>query len=86
MSFGSIPVILSDLLVLPEIGIDYNDFCIIWKESEIEQLYSFLKNMHNEKIIRMRNKCIEYYKLFFSHEKLNYSINYYYRNKINYYK
>ena len=33
LSFGCIPIILSDTLCLPTIsGIDYNDFCIIWKE------------------------------------------------------
>jgi hypothetical protein len=83
MSYGSIPIILSDKLVLPDLNIDYNEFCIIWEESKINELYSFLKEMDKHKIESMRKKCIEVYKLYFSNEKLNYCINYYYNNIIN---
>ena len=46
MSFGSIPVILADTLVLPKLkNIDWEDCFIIWKESEIEKLYDYLKSL-----------------------------------------
>jgi hypothetical protein len=75
MSFGCIPVILADTLVLPEIkDINYNDFFIIWKESEIEKLYDYLKSISNDKLIEMSNKNIEMYNKYFSVDTINQTI------------
>ena len=41
LSYGSIPVILSDGYVLPKLKkVNWEDFVIIWKESEIKDLLS----------------------------------------------
>lgn len=72
MSYGCIPVILADTLVLPEIkGIDYNDFFIIWKESEINKLYDYLKTINKETLINMSKKNIEMYNKYFSMDNMN---------------
>lgn len=65
MSFGSIPVILSDELVLPDI-VDFNECSIIYKEDEIGSLYNILRDINAEKWKKMSDKCIEYYKKYFS--------------------
>jgi hypothetical protein len=72
MSYGCIPVILADTLILPEIkNIDYNDFFIIWKENEIEKLYDYLKSIDGETLLKMSLKNIEMYKKYFSTDKMN---------------
>ena len=51
MSYGSIPVILADTLILPIIpNINWNDFFIIWKEKDINILYDYLNNIKKSKI------------------------------------
>ena len=75
LSFGCIPIILSDTLCLPTIsGIDYNDFCIIWKEENITSLYDYLLTIDNDKINKMSNKCIEIYNECFSENSLHRAI------------
>jgi hypothetical protein len=72
MSYGTIPVILADNLVLPKIeGINYDDCFIIWKESEIENLYEYLKNIDIQKIESMSKKCIELFNNYFSPDKMH---------------
>lgn len=75
MSYGCIPVILADNLVLPEIkNIDYNKFFIIWRENDIENLYDYLKTFGNDKLIEMSNKNIEMYDIYFSIDTINQTI------------
>jgi hypothetical protein len=72
MSFGTIPVILADTLILPEIdNIDWSNYFILWKESELNTLNEYLKLMSNEKILHMSNNCIELYHKYFSPDKMN---------------
>ena len=80
LSFGSIPVILSDDLVLPELPVQYEDFCILWKENEIEHLYDHLKNINIEVKIKMSLQCIEMYKKYFCPENMHEAILHFFDN------
>jgi len=80
MSFGSIPVILADTLILPDIKDDWNNYVIIWKEENIRNLYEYLKNMNPEKINDMSIKCIELYNKYFSNETMCRCINEYFES------
>lgn len=54
LSFGSIPVILADEFVLPEIkGVDWDKIVIRWKEERIGELYDYLKSLSKEQINTM---------------------------------
>jgi hypothetical protein len=75
MSYGTIPVILADDFVLPKISdVNYNDCFIFWKESDIENLYEYLKNIDNSIIENMSKKCIELYNNYFSPNKMHIQI------------
>ena len=72
MNFGSIPVILADDLILPEIpNINYSDYFILWKESEIDKLYDYLKNFDIDKLNKMSKLCIQLYESDFSKNTLH---------------
>jgi hypothetical protein len=72
LSFGAIPVLLSDDLKLPVlIDVNYDEFIIFWKESNIDMLYDYLINISDDTINSMSNKCIEIYNKYFSPEKMN---------------
>jgi len=72
MSYGTIPVILADNLVLPKIQeINYDDCFIIWKESEIENLYEYLKRIDIQKVENMSKKCIDLFNKYFSLDKMH---------------
>lgn len=72
MSFGSIPVILADTLILPEIkNINWKCFFIIWKEKDIDNLYDYLLKIKPEKLEILSNNCIKLYNMFFSPEKMH---------------
>jgi hypothetical protein len=79
MSTGSIPVILSNKLLLPIIGeFNWTDCLIINNEKNIKLLYDELKEMDNEKLEMMSNNCIKYYNKYFSNESIqNVIFNYY---------
>ena len=82
MSFGSIPVILADTLILPEIpNINYSDYFILWKETEIDKLYDYLKNFDIEKMNKMSENCITLYESDFSQCTMHNSIDYYFKNQ-----
>lgn len=71
MSFGSIPVILSDTLILPEIkNINWNNFFILWKENDIDKLHDYLLKIKPNKLQILCDNCIKLYKIFFSPEKM----------------
>jgi len=81
LSFGSVPVILADTLVLPNIKDDWNNYVIIWKEKDIEELYdylTYLKTNDIEKIERMSKKCIELYNEYFCEEMMTRTIKEYF--------
>ena len=83
MSYGTIPVILADNLVLPKIeGVNYEDCFIIWKESEIENLYEYLKKIDIQKIESMSKKCIELFNNYFAPDKMHLQVLEYF--KVNY--
>jgi hypothetical protein len=80
MSYGSIPVILADTLVLPEIqNVDWNDYFIIWKENSIDKLYDYLINFQKDKLEEMSNKNIQLYNKFFSFDNMEKIILEYYK-------
>ena len=66
LSYGCIPVILSDKLVLPNINVNYDDFLIILKEEKINELYDYLLTFTDDKIEAMSKKCIEIFTSYFS--------------------
>lgn len=79
LSYGCIPILLSDNLILPEIlGIKYDDFCIIWKETQIDSLYNYLLKFDDKRIKQMSNKCVEMYNNYFSINKIHTSVLYYF--------
>jgi hypothetical protein len=70
LSFGSIPVILADTYILPQIeGIDWSKCVIIWKENEIDKLYDYLLSIKKDKIQEMSSYCIDIYNKFFDDDK-----------------
>ena len=72
MSFGTIPVILADTLVLPTLkNVNYSECFVIWKENEIESLYDYLANFEEEKLSSMSKKCVELYNKYFSEEMMH---------------
>jgi Exostosin family len=69
MSFGSIPVILADDFVLPEVEtMSWDDSVIFWKESEIDKLYDYLKSISNEEIEKKRAACISMFNKYFNED------------------
>jgi hypothetical protein len=72
LSYGSIPVILSDGHVLPKLkNVNWEDFVIIWKESEIKDLYKYLKNFDKNKMLQMSNKGVEMFHEYFSKDTMH---------------
>jgi hypothetical protein len=62
LACGSIPVLLSDTLELPNIkNINWEDAIVIMKESEIDNIDNILKSISHEKEEIMRRNCIEIY-------------------------
>ncbi len=61
MSFGSIPIILSNNIILSEILIKSNSI-ILFDENNIINIDKFLKNISKKKILSMKNNCLEFYK------------------------
>jgi hypothetical protein len=80
ISYGSIPVILADNLVLPEItGVNYHECFIFWKESDINDLYEYLKNIDIITIENMSKKCIELFNNYFAPDKMHLQVLEYFR-------
>ena len=82
LSYGSIPVILSDSLILPDCGVDYNEYFIFWKEDELSTLYDYLKQINDETISKMSKKCVELYYAYFHIDSMHKSIEMFF-SKIN---
>ncbi len=80
LSYGCIPVILSDGYVLPEIDADWTECVVIWKESEIDLLYEYLICLDEIRITKMRHKCIVIYQKYFSKTCMHIYINEYLSN------
>jgi len=79
ISFGTIPIILADTLILPEIkNIVWSDYFIIWKESELDKLEKYLETLSDDKILSMSNNCINLYAEYFCPGKMNNLINKYF--------
>jgi hypothetical protein len=73
MSFGSIPVILANSLILPEIPqINYNDIFVFFSENNILNLYGYLKHLecNLEKLNEMSRKNVEIYNTYFAPDKI----------------
>lgn len=80
MSYGSIPVILADTLILPEIkNIDWKNFVIVWKEKDLNKLYNYLLKIKPKHLELLSANCIKLYNNFFSPEKMNRLINQYFK-------
>jgi hypothetical protein len=73
LAVGSIPVLLSDTLELPEHEL-WKDAIVIIKESEVNKLQEVLNNISSEKEKIMRENCIKIYNHFknnFANKKNN---------------
>ena len=67
LSFGTIPVLLSDTYVLPLIkGWNWDECIIVWKESDIEKLYDYLCNFDSRRMDYMSRNCVDLYNVYFS--------------------
>lgn len=74
LSFGSIPVILADTYVLPNIkNIDWTDYVIIWKEARISELYDYLKGIPLDEISTKSKRCLDIFKTYFT-DNMQYKI------------
>ena len=71
LSFGSVPVLLADTLVLPEIEEKWEDSIIFWKEKEIENLYKYLKKIDDKTLVKMSDNGRKLYEKYFCEEKMN---------------
>jgi hypothetical protein len=71
MKHGSIPVILSNSLLLPKVDeFNWTDCFVIGNEKDVSGLYEELKGMDNDKISELSNNCIKYYNKYFSNESV----------------
>ena len=85
LSFGCIPVILSNDHHLPDF-IDWDDVCIIYNDSgDMNNLYDYLKNISLTKLKYKQNKCIEIFNNYFAPNKMNMIIDIYFeKNNLNF--
>ena len=70
LSYGSIPVLLSNYHKLPEF-VDWDKVCIIYDDRDITNLYDYLKSISKEDIKTMSENCIKIYNKYFS--KVNFT-------------
>lgn len=69
MSYGSIPVILADTLVMPTIRtMPWTDAVIFWKESDIAGLYEYLKAITVEEMEAKSKACLTLFDEYFCDE------------------
>lgn len=67
LSFGTIPVLLADTLVLPTLQhVAWDDCIIVWKETNVDTLYDYLKTLDESKIVSMRANCMRIFHIYFS--------------------
>jgi glycosyltransferase involved in cell wall biosynthesis len=72
LSYGSVPVLLADTYILPEIkGLDWKDVLIFWKEADIDSLYDHLKTYDLATLEKMSKAGIALYHEYFSTKKFN---------------
>ena len=79
LSYGCIPVILSNEHKLPDF-IHWGDFCILYNDENISNLYEYLISIPKEKINLMKEKCKEVFNSYFSKENFNKTIDIYFEN------
>jgi len=65
MSYGAIPVVLADTLILPKIRQDWKDAIIVWKEQDLEGLYQYLKSIPINELEARRKACLDLYDTYF---------------------
>ena len=68
MSYGTIPVVLTDTLVLPNIRRSWKDAIIVWKEENLDSLYTHLKSFSNEDLETKSKACVDLYNTYFKEE------------------
>ena len=69
MQLGSVPVYISDEHYLPWMDeLDWNEFCVIIKPNQIEQLKDILLSYSDERINRMIQNAQRIYNAYFSLE------------------
>ena len=70
LSYGSIPVILADTLILPNIRtMTWSDAVIFWKECDIGTLYTHLKSITPEEIAAKRKAGLELFGTYFNNKQ-----------------
>jgi len=80
LHFGSIPVILSDKINLPDLPIDYNECFIFWNECDIDKLYDYLLQIDDDTIKKMSENCIRIYNEYFNKNNMHKCILSYFDN------
>jgi hypothetical protein len=70
MSYGAIPVVLADALVLPTLPRSWNDAILVWKEQDLVGLYAHLKSIPSEELEAKSKACIELYDTYFKEEAI----------------
>lgn len=63
LSFGSIPVILSDNIILPSFLLKANCL-LLFKENNIDKIDTLLNNISLEEVNLMKKNCLNFYKNF----------------------
>ena len=79
LSYGSIPILLSNDLKLNEM-IEWSNYIIIWDENKILELPDFLNTIPHHKYILMKNNCIRLFNDLFHPNKFNETIKMYFEN------
>jgi hypothetical protein len=80
ISYGTVPVLLSDNFMLPEVNYDYARCILFWKESDIELLYDYLKNFDPVRLKEMSQNCMYLYNTYFSKDNMHKCILEYFMN------
>jgi len=83
MSYGCIPVLLADGLVLPSIpNLNWKDVFIIWKESDLPNLLDYLTSLDAASIQRMSLLNYKIFNTYFSKDKFINTILKHYKSPI----
>ena len=65
LSVGSIPIVLSDNLLLNQ-QIEWENYIIIWEETKFSNLNEYIEKIPYKQIQFMQNNCIELFNSMFS--------------------
>ena len=82
LSYGSIPILLSDEIILPKF-IDWSNYILQIEEHNINNIYKIIEQ--NDKIDCMSKKCVEIFLEYFDNDKFDKQIIWHIQNKPEYF-